>query len=862
MKFILDSPVSHVDGNLVFGRDGTVWAYFGIEGFNYEFREDEEKMWPFQNQVSYLQNNGHDLHYLVVPNPTDVTGVCDETIQRISKDQYLLREEGIEFLKQQKQAVLNQRNQSESNEYRSYLGIQLKPEKNRYQEGNIATNLISALGEMIEGINTPVYRAVGLEPRDILLSEIFAWKEQANGLLATIRSGFSSAVRKLTAVETVYLIEKVFSVTNNDVKIRESFAVGDQVEGEDENGVVHPAIRPNEKAFLDLQNANVDEVDAKTLCLSKIIDNEVHDTYVQYLVCDDASEVNYHPGFEWLYRIQSDLPFPVSVSIRAHHQTNARMLNRLSNARLEFQDQREEAQKGGTNMDLSVSESESGAIRMESYFKKSGKPGYSCSLVFRVNAPDENQLKSRVNRLRNELAKYGIQVVSPYGEQIRLMMETLPGSTPNEDYKIEVEPGVLAGMMFGATTNIGDGQGFYIAYTRKTKRPVFIRPDLAAKAFDSVKNIVDSISIMVAGATGKGKSFAMNLLLYLSVLTGSMALIIDPKGDRKRWVNGLPFIPKEHISVWTLGESEKDAGCLDPFRTSVDIEEAKDICMDILAYLANIDIEDEQYTILSEAIEEVGKMQDPCIGGVIDYLRGLYENKPDNMSKARHEAVERLKATLETLRRNQLARLLFGEVGQKYRVLQVEKPLQVMMVQNLNLPDETVKKHRISHKISEAILISLTAFTKQYMFKQDRHRHKIILQDEASSIDRSAVGAELMDFVVRKGRYYNTTLLKGTQNATDYNEEVANMGMKFSLGLRSTREAEEMLDYFNLPRTRNNVNILKTLGRGEALFQDIYGRSAVIRIDPVFEDLLDAFDSSTATEEERAQEKEKRNHVS
>lgn len=71
-----------------------------------------------------------------------------------------------------------------------------------------------------------------------------------------------------------------------------------------------------------------------------------------------------------------------------------------------------------------------------------------------------------------------------------------------------------------------------------------------------------------------------------------------------------------------------------------------------------------------------------------------------------------------------------------------------------------------------------------------------------------------------------------------------------------------MLDYFNLPRTRNNVNILKTLGRGEALFQDIYGRSAVIRIDPVFEDLLDAFDSSTATEEERAQEKEKRNHVS
>src|SRR5690606_11046138 len=126
-------------------------------------------------------------------------------------------------------------------------------------------------------------------------------------------------------------------------------------------------------------------------------------TYVQYLVCHDMDVVNYHPGFERLYHIQSVLPFPVSISVRAHHQTNARMLKRLSDVRLEFQDQREEAQKGGTNVDLSVSESESGAIQMESYFRSSGKPGYSCSFVFRVNAPDEATLKSRVDRLRNEL---------------------------------------------------------------------------------------------------------------------------------------------------------------------------------------------------------------------------------------------------------------------------------------------------------------------------------------------------------------------------------------------------------------------------------------------------------------------------
>ncbi|PRX40916.1 AAA domain-containing protein [Planifilum fimeticola] len=861
MRSILEFPVKHLDGNLVFGRDGTVWAYYGIEGFGYDFREDEEKMWPFQNQLSFLRNNEHDLHFLVVPNPTDVTEVCEETIRRIAKDHYALRDYGIEFLRQQKQAVSQQRSRIESNEYRAYLGIQLDPKRNQYREGNMGTNLISSLREMIEGFKTPVYRAAGLEPYDIPTTDIAAYREQADSLLDTVRGGFSCAARKLTAVETVYLIEKVFSVANNDVKMRESFSAGIEVKGEDEKGQVHRAIRPNDEAFFDLQNANVDEVGPKTLLLSKIIDNEVQKTYVQYLVCHDMDAVNYHPGFEWLYHIQSVLPFPVSISVRAHHQTNARMLKRLSDVRLEFQDQREEAQKGGTNVDLSVSESESGAIQMESYFRSSGKPGYSCSFVFRVNAPDEATLKSRVDRLRNELMKFGIRIVSPYGEQINLLMETIPGSKPyNQDYRIEVEPGVLAGMMFGATTNIGDGQGFYIGYTRNLKRPVFIRPDLAAKAFDSVKNVIDSISIMVAGATGKGKSFLMNLLVYLSVLTGSMALVIDPKGDRKKWVNGLPFIPKEHVSVWTLGSSEADAGCLDPFRTSVNLEEAKDIAMDILAYLAGVDIEDHQYTILSEAIEAASEEKDPCIGAVINYVRDLYDNKPENMSETRHEEVERLKSTLETLGRNQLARLLFGEPGQDYRVLRVEKPLQVIMVQNLNLPDEKVKQYRISHKISEAILISLAAFTKQYMFNQDRHRHKIILQDEAESIDRSPVGSELLNFVVRKGRYYNTTLLKGTQNASDYKEEVANMGMKFSFGLRKTSEAEKMLDYFNLPRTENNVETLKNLRRGEALFQDIYGRSAVIRIDPVFRDLLDAFDSSTATKEER--EREKKNHAS
>lgn len=228
------------------------------------------------------------------------------------------------------------------------------------------------------------------------------------------------------------------------------------------------------------------------------------------------------------------------------------------------------------------------------------------------------------------------------------------------------------------------------------------------------------------------------------------------------------------------------------------------------------------------------------------------------MTEKRYQALERIKDTLLSLKRQPLASLLFGEVGQDYRNLMVDKPLQILMVQNLNLPDFNTKKIRPSQQISEAILISITAFTKQYMFKQDRGIHKIILQDEASSIDRSPVGRELMDFIVRKGRYYNTTLLKGSQNATDHGEDVANVGMKFSFGLRTRKEAEEMLEFLNLPQTKGNVEKIRSLTKGKCLFQDIYGRTAVIQIDPIFSDLETAFDSSTSTEEERERERLKR----
>lgn len=857
----LNFPIKHIENNLVFGHDGTVWAYYKVDGFNYDFLDNSEKIMPFQQQLSFLSNVGLDLHYLSIPTPTDVGGIIDATIREMEHKDYELKEQGIAFLNQVKIALENEKELHESNEYHDFIGVQLNKSKNKYLSGNVGLNMLNSAKAFLNGLNSPLYQAVGLFPQDILEDEIKAYMSQSAAIEVTIANAFSSKIHRVKTHEMLYIVDKLYSTRNNnsDVMARLDFKAGTEVVGTDKKGVKHKAIRSNKNDFLDLQNTHISEISPKELLFSRITnENEIEELFVQHLIVRSMGDVLYHPGNEWLYHMKTQMPFPVTFSIRADNQPNELVKKKLTNAKLEIQDQRDEAFKGGQAVDKSVAVSEHGTIEMENYFTQTGFPSYSCSFVLKVTGESEEQLKTRVDLLRDELEKYGIKVVSPFGEQLSLFLEMIPASKKiHEDYKIEVAPGILAGMMFGATTNIGDNRGFYIGNTSRLTKPVFVQPDLAAKAFDGLGNVVDSISLLVAGMTGKGKSFFMNLFAYLAVLTGSKGLIIDPKGDRTGWVNGLPFIAPDYINVWTLGTDANDAGSLDPFRTSTSVEEAKDITMDILSYLANLDIEDDAYSILSEAVEYASSHEDACIGVVLSELQRMLKEDSETMSRKRYEALEGLVNTLTTLKRNQLSVLLFGEVGQAYKTLNHDIPIQVLMIQNLKLPSHDETKKRPIHMISEAIMISITAWTKQYMFNSDRNSHKFILQDEASAIERSPIGRELMDFIIRMGRFWNTTLIKGSQNASDHGKDVANIGMKFSFGLRLTSEAEEMLDYLNLPKTEININRLKNLKRGECLFQDIYGRSAVIQINPVFVDLLDAFDSSTSSVEEREREKER-----
>lgn len=859
-KKLTDFPTKHIENNLVFGRNNTVWAYFEIEGFGYDFRDLNGMKMPFQNQMGFLVKNASDIHYLLLPHQVDPSHVLDSTMADIQqRPDYVLKDSGLEYLRRSKKALSGGDFANNGHQYHSFIGIQLDPKRNVYKEGNAGLQVLAGLKGLVEGLNAPVRKAWGLDPYDILESDIAAWQQQAEMIQQEMAAAFSSPARPVTAQEAMSIAEYSFKLSKEKATLRQ-WEMGQPVSG-DLDGEEIQAVRPNKDIYYQMQNAKVTPHGHKTLLLEKQIDDETAEEYVRYLVVDQMSSANYHPGFEWLYQIQTDLPFPIGVSIRACHKPNKVIRKELSNAKLGFDDQRKEAARAKVRMEKSVESKEAGNIQMEDEFQKSGHPAYACSFVLRIAGETENEVDKRVEAARRELGKKGITLQNPFGDALKYFMEFIPGSERvASDYWQQVSPGILAAMMFGATTNIGDNRGFLIGFTKKLRKPVFIQPDLAAKGFADTNNLFDSLSVMVAGEVGKGKSVFMNLFAMLSALTlGSQVLILDPKGDRKGWAKGLPFIGPEHISVWTLGEDPADAGALDPFRTSGDIREGKDLAMDILSYLAGVDLDDDKshkYSLLSEAVEAAGNTEDPCVQAVLNHLKDLAESPPERFSENRKEDVQTLLNTLESLEKNQLALLLFGKIGQDYRSLNVKKPIQVLMVQNLQLPESKKIKKRPVEKISEAIMISLTAFTKQYSVKKDRSIHTLIAVDENKSIEDSDMGRDMLEWMVRKGRFNNSTLLKATQNATDF-KSAANIGMKVCFQLNQATEAEQMLKYFNLPITRNNVAQIQNLKKGECLFQDIYGRSAIISINSIFKEILLAFRTNTASDAEIEYEKER-----
>jgi len=817
----IEFPVKYFEENLVFAQDGSCWAYYQLSGYNYDFLADDEKDYIFTKIKAFFWQIHLDTHMLVVPNFQSIQEKHERFKSRLSGP---LKEAAVKHTDDaadQLERLLGK----EGTEYLFYIGVKL-PKPENTQKNSLLQDIKEAWKEFIGSVN----ETTGLDTPEIVEDEIKRYRKAERRIYNKIYSRFQAEPVSEEAIQ--WLIRRNFYRGIGKAPVLKNWSPAYSVhykEYEDGDVTVR---RPLHHDVLRLSEGLVDDSPKRSLVLKQVYEGEEKEGYVAFLAVSNVPFEMEFPNEEWIYTIQS-LDFPVELSIRTETMDNRKALSAVRNKQKELKDQDRHARETGNDTGLNVLEGRQEAHELEAHLQKSRMPLIKTSIIIAVSASDEDELKRRCDTVKDHYQDMMFQVEQPYGDQWLAFNEFLPGSKRYvKDYIHYMEPATVSGGMFGATKQLGDGEGFFIGTTGILDQPVYMMPNRAAQGIRGTKT--NALSAAFLGSLGGGKSFSSNLITYLSVLSGGKALVIDPKGERGEWENDL-FELKDQVNIISLSAKSADKGRLDPFSIHEDRKEAETLALDILTFLTGVRLDDsKRFPKLTQAVRIVAEGEKPCLMKVMEELL-----------QSEDEVGSQLGEHIRSFSELSFAQLLFGD-GENHAAISLETALNVLQIQNLELPapDTPHEKYNLSEMLSVAMMLPISSFALKFIHT-NRSIFKVVLLDEAWAVLNTSQGSHLATRLVRAGRSMNAGIYFVTQNADDLLDEKMknNIGMKFAFRSTDPQEIQNVLSLLNLKHTEYNASTLKELQNGQCLFQDISGRIGVVSINALFQDLFDAFDT-------------------
>jgi hypothetical protein len=188
------------------------------------------------------------------------------------------------------------------------------------------------------------------------------------------------------------------------------------------------------------------------------------------------------------------------------------------------------------------------------------------------------------------------------------------------------------------------------------------------------------------------------------------------------------------------------------------------------------------------------------------------------------------------------ARLCFAErkrdSAAPMEALNLNSRLTIITLLGLDMPDAKTPKEDYSNRnyLAIAILFLLTSFSRKLMISpapEDKYIPKAIVIDEAWAITSTAQGAKMVLETARMGRSLNTAIVLVSQNAGDFLGEGVTNSVSTKMAFRAEDHGEitNVLQFFELPDTRANREVISRLDTGECLLKDAEQRIARVRID-------------------------------
>ena len=503
-------PIRYIENNLVWNKDGEVFAYYELVPYNYSFLSPEQKYIVHDNFRQLIaQSREGKLHALQIATESSVRATQEKSKRLVTGK---LREVAIAKIDEQTEALVSMIGDNQV-DYRFFLGFKLMVTEQELNLSSMKKSAFMSFKEFLLEVNHTLMNDFVSMSND----ETNRYLKMEKLLENKISRRFK--VRRLDKNDFGYLIEHLYG--------RDGIAYED-----------YDYSLPKKKLKKETLIKRYDLIRPSRCLIEESqrylrLEHEDIESYVTYFTVNAIVRELDFPSSEIFYFQQQQFTFPIDTSMNVEIVGNKKALTTVRNKKKELKDLDNHAYQAGSETSSNVVDALDSVDELETDLDQSKESMYKLSYVIRVSAPDLDELKRRADEVKDFYDDLNVKLVRPAGDMLGLHSEFMPASKRYiNDYVQYVKSDFLASLGFGATQMLGENEGIYIGYSVDTGRNVYLQPALASQGIKGT--VTNALASAFVGSLGGGKSFCNNLIVYYAVLFGGQAVILDPKSGAKR----------------------------------------------------------------------------------------------------------------------------------------------------------------------------------------------------------------------------------------------------------------------------------------------------------------------------------------
>jgi hypothetical protein len=789
-------PVKDFDNNVIYTKDKGAIAWYRINGRTaglnntVNIAELKRSLIKLANQLKKFG----EIDYKVLPVQVDASKIIDSTISQYKGK----HAETGRYYAQRAKAILSEEIGSLI-QHHFFIGVHLN-DNDKEDEGRFLSDIKKASKVVASSLKQTMAKKKGMNPA--IIKHFENSEKEAFSII-----GSHLDAERCTEHELRYIIRYQFlrGIHQPTKQIRKY-------------NLTEGVIDPSEYGFLKINQLE-------------------GESYVAFLPVSEFPIDMQHTA--WSYGFQN-FPFPVEMNIKTIYMGKEHDYKETNKLKKRFREQDAELINANEDEDTLVSQGRELLFELENEIRNEKEPIVRTYAYFAVWGSTKQECKDRAKEIKDYYDNWA--VVQPLHDQHLLFHQSIPGAKlPSNDWEQPMTPQSFAESLFTLIRKIGNNVGFYLGKdisldgeSKETSRQlVWFNPFAAAQGIRGSK--YSSPHCTISGPTGMGKSLLLKYIILNSIFYGAQVLLTDPKNEMQKMLDysGDTHFRKivESFNFITFSSDKKDAGKLDPL-TFLTGEEALDAALSVLEYLLKLNSEKWGVkTALSKAVREVIAEKEP---GLLKVVR--------NLQKSEEKEIKEAGDYLYELGTQGIAKLLFSDG--KVRGIDLHEQINILQIQNLTLPEQGEKPQTRDEHIATALMIPLAKFSAK--FSRNAEQMTLTIFEEAWMLSNTGVGSRLIKEMLRTGRSLDSAVYLVTQSITaDYNKAdiKEQIGTKFAFKAKTSEEAANIIEYLGLEDNEDNRKMLKNLTEGQCVMEDMYGRTAIVTADVLFEEWEKAFNT-------------------